>query len=74
MVDKGSEKSIIDLFTKYILYAVILYLHYAFIDKYDISCNVRGRVQHSDCRVQYGQHFFCQSDCRWLIYVYHKNV
>ena len=50
------------------------FLHYAFIDKYDISCNVRGRVQHSDCRVQYGQHFFCQSDCGWLIYVYHKNV
>ena len=37
MVDKGSEKSIIDLFTKYILYAVILYLHYAFIELFVLS-------------------------------------
>lgn len=37
MVDKESEKSIIDLFTKYILNAVILYLHYAFIELFVLN-------------------------------------
>ena len=37
------------------------------IDKYDISCDMRGRIQHSDCKAQYIQHILSQSDCRYLV-------